>query len=106
MECAIQNFPDEYNIEDMNTLLETSIKLENVIDIKTLYISRMEKLAKYFTNHKEEENIGRTNPQSPHSTLIIIIFYILKYKKYDFRKIFLCYCLFKNNNHNYLLIKK
>ena len=38
MECAIQTFPDEYNIEAMNTLLETSSKFENVVDIKTLYI--------------------------------------------------------------------
>ena len=67
MECVIQAFPDEYNIEAMNTLFETSSKLENVVDIKTLYISLMEKLAKYFTKLKEEENIGRTNPQSPHS---------------------------------------
>ena len=38
MECVIQAFPDEYNIEAMNTLFETSSKLENVVDIKTLYI--------------------------------------------------------------------
>jgi hypothetical protein len=38
MECAIQTFPDEYNIEAMNTLLETSSKLESVVDIKTLFI--------------------------------------------------------------------
>ena len=88
MECVIQAFPDEYNIEAMNTLFETSSKLENVVDIKTLYISLVEKLAKYFTNFKEKENIGRTNPQSPHSPLIIIIFYLLKNKKYNFKKYF------------------
>ncbi len=38
MECDIQTFPDEYNIEVMNTLLETSSKFENVVDIKTLFI--------------------------------------------------------------------
>ena len=38
MECVIQAFPDEYNIEAMNTLLETSSKLESVVDIKTLFI--------------------------------------------------------------------
>ena len=38
MECAIQTFPDEHNIEAMNTLLETSSKLESVVDIKTLFI--------------------------------------------------------------------
>ena len=62
MECVIQAFPDEYNIEAMNTLLETSSKLESVVDIKTLFISLMEKLAKYVTNLKEEENIGGSSP--------------------------------------------
>ena len=89
MECSIQAFPDEYNIEAMNTLFETSSKLESVVDIKILYISLLEKLAEYFTNHKEKENIGRTNSQSPNSPLIIIIFYILKYKKDNFKNIFI-----------------
>ena len=81
MECVIQAFPDEYNIEAMNTLFETSSKLENVVDIKTLYISLMEKLAKYFTNLKEEENIGRINPQSPIPTFPINYYYILLIEK-------------------------
>ena len=38
MECVIQAFPDEYNIEAMNTLFETSSKLESVVDILKLYI--------------------------------------------------------------------
>ena len=38
MECIIQAFPDKNNIKAMNTLFETSSKLESVVDILKLYI--------------------------------------------------------------------
>ena len=77
MECIIQAFPDEYNIEAMNTLLETSSRLESVVDIKTIFISLMEKLAKYVTNNKEE-NIGGSSPAQIFNLLKINIDKIIR----------------------------
>jgi len=47
MECIIHAFPDDYNIHCMSSILDTCTKLVSAVDIKSLFISLMEKLAKF-----------------------------------------------------------
>ena len=57
LECVVHAFPDEHNIACMNLLLETCSKLQSNVDVKTIFISLMQKLAKYVENAKDEKNI-------------------------------------------------
>ena len=57
LECVVHAFPDEHNIACMNMLLETCSKLQSNVDVKTIFISLMQKLAKYVENSKDEKNI-------------------------------------------------
>ena len=57
MECVIHAFPDEFNIQCMNTLLETCTKLEQGVDVKSLFIALMDKLAKFVENSKGESDV-------------------------------------------------
>ena len=61
MECIIHAFPDDYNIDCMEFILETITKLNVGVDVKSLIISLMEKLAKYVgdNDNKKKENIGK-----------------------------------------------
>ena len=47
MECIIHAFPDDFNIHCMSAILDTCTKLVPAVDIKSLFISLMEKLAKF-----------------------------------------------------------
>lgn len=47
MECVIQAFPDEYHLQTLEQLLDTTSTLNQDIDIKTIFISLMEKLSKF-----------------------------------------------------------
>jgi vacuolar protein sorting-associated protein 35 len=47
MECIIQAFPDEYHLQSLEGLLETTASLNANVDIKSIFISLMEKLAKF-----------------------------------------------------------
>ena len=58
MECVIQAFPDEYNIQCMNEILKTATQLDENVDVKTLFIILMEKLARYVSeNGSDAQNI-------------------------------------------------
>ena len=57
LECVVHAFPDEHNIACMNLLLDTCSKLQSNVDVKTIFISLMQKLAKYVENAKDEKNI-------------------------------------------------
>ena len=58
MECIIQAFPDEYNIQCMDDILKTATQLDENVDVKTLFIILMEKLARYVSeNGPEAQNI-------------------------------------------------
>ena len=57
LECVVHAFPDEHNIACMNMLLDTCSKLQSNVDVKTIFISLMQKLAKYVENAKDEKNI-------------------------------------------------
>ena len=54
MECIIQAFPDEYNIECMEEILKAATQLDEAVDVKTLFIILMEKLARYVSDNATE----------------------------------------------------
>ena len=54
MECIIQAFPDEYNIECMEEILKAATQLDEAVDVKTLFIILMEKLARYVSDNAAE----------------------------------------------------
>jgi vacuolar protein sorting-associated protein 35 len=63
MECVIQAFPDEYHLQTLEQLLDTTSNLNVDVDIKNIFISLMEKLSKFATqgNNGDESmmsNIG------------------------------------------------
>ena len=58
MECIIQAFPDDYNIQCMDDILKTATQLDENVDVKTLFIILMEKLARYVSeNGAEAQNL-------------------------------------------------
>ena len=54
MECIIQAFPDEYNIQCMDDILKTATQLDENVDVKSLFIILMEKLARYVSENSAE----------------------------------------------------
>ena len=54
MECIIQAFPDEYNIQCMEDILKTATQLDELVDVKSLFIILMEKLARYVSENSAE----------------------------------------------------
>ena len=54
MECIIQAFPDEYNIHCMDDILKTATQLDENVDVKSLFIILMEKLARYVSENSAE----------------------------------------------------
>ena len=58
MECIIQAFPDDYNIQCMEDILKTATQLDENVDVKTLFIILMEKLARYVAeNGADAQNL-------------------------------------------------
>lgn len=47
MECVIQAFPDEYHLQTLEQLLDTTSSLNKQVDIKNIFVSLMEKLSKF-----------------------------------------------------------
>ena len=47
MECIIQAFPDEYHLQTLEQLLDTTSNLNVDVDIKNIFISLMDKLSKF-----------------------------------------------------------
>lgn len=52
MECVIQAFPDEYNLQTLEMLLETTAQLNADVDINNIYINLMHKLGKFAHGEK------------------------------------------------------
>ncbi len=50
MECIIQAFPDEFHLDSLEPLLEATTKLTPEVEIKTIFISLMDRLAKFAQN--------------------------------------------------------
>jgi len=42
MECIIQAFPDEFHLKTLDSLLEATTKLNQEVEIKTIFISLMD----------------------------------------------------------------
>ena len=57
LECVVHAFPDEHNIACMNLLLDACSKLQSNVDVKMIFISLMQKLAKKEENAKEEKGV-------------------------------------------------
>ena len=55
MECVIHAFSDSYNIKCIELILNTLSRLNPGVDIKGLFISLMEKLAKFITDNSGED---------------------------------------------------
>ncbi len=55
MECIIHAFSDSYNIKCIELILNTLSRLSPGVDIKGLFISLMEKLAKFITDNSGED---------------------------------------------------
>ena len=55
MECIIHAFSDSYNIKCIESILNTLSSLTPGVDIKGLFISLMEKLAKFITDNSGED---------------------------------------------------
>lgn len=47
MEAVIQAFPDEFHLQTLEQLLDTTSSLNADLDIKSIFISLMEKLSKF-----------------------------------------------------------
>ena len=54
MECVIQAFPDEYHLQTLEQLLDTTSNLNADVDIKNIFISLMEKLSKFAASSHDE----------------------------------------------------
>ena len=54
MECIIQAFPDEYHLQSLEQLLDTTANLNANVDIKSIFINLMEKLSKFASNSKAQ----------------------------------------------------
>lgn len=58
MECVIQAFPDEYHLQTLEQLLDTTSNLNVDVDIKNIFISLMEKLSKFAAqSHNQDESV-------------------------------------------------
>lgn len=55
MDCIIQAFPDEYHINTLEKLLQTCAAImQNNVDIKTIFIRLMDRLADFAANSEED----------------------------------------------------
>jgi vacuolar protein sorting-associated protein 35 len=57
MECVIQAFPDEYHLQTLEQLLDTTSTLNVDVDIKNIFISLMDKLSKFTQNNSHNSNV-------------------------------------------------
>jgi len=56
MECIIHAFPDDFNIQCMDVILDSCTKLLQTVDVKSLFINLMEKLSKFVVDPNQENN--------------------------------------------------
>jgi len=50
MDCIIQVFPDEFHLHTLEKLLEACTKLHNGVDLKTIFITLMDRLSNFATS--------------------------------------------------------
>lgn len=84
MECVIQAFPDEFHLQSLEALLETTASLNANVDIKSIFINLMEKLGKFANQQpnveEDKDSESMTNPSVASMTGGLDIFkYFKKY---------------------------
>ena len=63
MECVIQAFPDEYHLQSLEQLLETTASLNSNVDIKSIFINLMEKLSRFANENAATEGAEGEAPK-------------------------------------------
>ena len=61
MECIINAFPDEFHLQTLEQLLETTASLNTEVDIKNIFINLMDKLAKFAAGSEGETAGAKVN---------------------------------------------
>jgi len=82
MECVIQAFPDEYHLQSLEQLLETTANLNANVDIKSIFIGLMEKLSKFASNNAEEGGEEKGNEETEAAKLAGNLDIFKLFKKY------------------------
>lgn len=65
MECVIQAFPDEYHLQSLEQLLETTASLNSTVDIKSIFINLMEKLSRFANESQSNGDAGTEGQTAP-----------------------------------------
>ena len=81
MECVIQAFPDEYHLQSLEQLLETTASLNSSVDIKSIFINLMEKLSRFANNGGSGEEGSPEGNEAAKLAGDLDIFKL--FKKYD-----------------------
>lgn len=82
MECVIQAFPDEYHLQSLEQLLETTANLNANVDIKNIFINLMEKLSKFASNAAAAEGEEKTAEEAEVAKLAGNLDIFKLFKKY------------------------
>ena len=82
MECVIQAFPDEYHLQSLEKLLETTASLNANVDIKSIFINLMEKLGKFASNSAETAGEEETEDQKAAKKMVGNLDIFKLFKKY------------------------
>jgi len=61
MDCIIQVFPDEYHLQSLEQLLDTTSNLNPSVDIKSIFINLMEKLSKFAAANADSADVAAIN---------------------------------------------
>lgn len=64
MECIIQVFPDEFHLASLHSFLQACAELQPAVNVKSIIISLIDRLAAYTQRSKEEEG-SNPNPTPP-----------------------------------------
>jgi hypothetical protein len=71
-DCLISAFPDDYHLETLSELLEATEKLGRKVNLNSIYLKLMERLAQYAKNKdKEEKRTGEVDVDGKHSSSFI-----------------------------------
>lgn len=82
MDCIIQAFPDEFHLQTLEKLLETTASLNSTVDIKNIFINLMEKLSKYAAASQTKDGEGQTEEQKDAKKLVGNLDIFKLFKKY------------------------
>ncbi|KAG2393890.1 hypothetical protein C9374_003654 [Naegleria lovaniensis] len=78
MECLIQVFPDEFHLETLNLILSACQELQSDVDLKTIYIALMDRLANYARQFPENIPHRDSSESGVQNIIDIFCVYIAK----------------------------